>query len=473
MTAILNAIASFFSAISNLGASVLVPIVLLIMGVCFGAGFAKSLRSALLVGVGLIGVNLVLSLLQGTVVPVAASMSNRLGVDLSIIDIGWPGAAAIAFGGKVGVFIIPFCLLINILMLVTKTTQTVNIDVWNFWQHALVGGYIAALTGSIWLAFVSAGLSMVICLVLADLTAPYFEKFMNLPGCSTAHSFSLSFGISGYVLNKLISVIPGLNKVNIKIDDLQKKLGKWGIIFEPIVLGAILGLGVGLIGGLPIIPGSGETSALAISVTMAAIMVLVPRMVSLLMEGLVPISEAAKTIIQKRGKKNAKIYIGLDSAIALGHPLSLALSVILTPVMVLLAVGLASVGLNNVMPAVDLAVLPFIFVFIAPMTDGNAFRSLIIGVIVIAGALICTTMFAPLFTKCAIAVGFIKEGAMTSSISGGCNIITFFLVKTVEYLGRGIGFVITCAVALGAAVYNGIRIRKQEAAGAVAAANEQ
>jgi PTS system galactitol-specific IIC component len=211
---------------------------------------------------------------------------------------------------------------------------------------------------------------------------------------------------------------------------------------------------------MPLIPYEGEGSAFTIAITMASIMVLVPKMVSLIMEGLVPISDAVQAIVQKRGEGASKLYIGLDAAIALGQPLSLALSVILTPVMVLLAVGLAAVGLNNVMPAVDLAVLPFIFVFIAPMARGNAFRALLIGIIVIALALITTTMFAPLFTKCAIAVGAIEPGATTSSISGGCNIITFFLAKSVEFLGSGVGFSVTTAMTAAAVLYNGKRIRK-------------
>ena len=90
----LDYVAQFFTILSNYGANVLVPFILFIMGLCFRAGVAKSLRAAIQVGVGLLGVNLVLTLLQGTVVPVAASMSERMGVDLSIIDIGWPGAAA-------------------------------------------------------------------------------------------------------------------------------------------------------------------------------------------------------------------------------------------------------------------------------------------------------------------------------------------------------------------------------------------
>ena len=41
---------------------------------------------------------------------------------------GWPAAAAVAYNTAVGAFIIPVCLGVNLLMLLTKTTRTVNID---------------------------------------------------------------------------------------------------------------------------------------------------------------------------------------------------------------------------------------------------------------------------------------------------------------------------------------------------------
>lgn len=55
---------------------------------------------------------------------------------------------------------------------------------------------------------------------------------------------------------------------------------------------------------------------------MAAVMVLMPRMVKILMEGLLPVSESAREWLNKRFG-DREIYIGLDAAVALGiRPLS-------------------------------------------------------------------------------------------------------------------------------------------------------
>lgn len=51
---------------------------------------------------------------------------------------------------------------------------------------------------------------------------------------------------------------------------------------------------------------------------MVAVMVLMPRMVKILMEGLMPVSESARTWLNKRFG-DREIYIGLDAAVALGR----------------------------------------------------------------------------------------------------------------------------------------------------------
>ena len=53
--------------------------------------------------------------------------------------------------------------------------------------------------------------------------------------------------------------------------------------------------------------------------SVVAIMVLFPRMVKIIVEGLLPISEAAKSFFNKRFK-GKEVFIGLDSAITLGLP---------------------------------------------------------------------------------------------------------------------------------------------------------
>ena len=67
------------------------------------------------------------------------AISDLYHLQLNVFDMGWPAAAAVAYNTAVGALIIPICLGVNFLMLITKTTRTVNIDLWNYWHFAFSG----------------------------------------------------------------------------------------------------------------------------------------------------------------------------------------------------------------------------------------------------------------------------------------------------------------------------------------------
>ncbi|WP_132996401.1 PTS galactitol transporter subunit IIC [Sporanaerobacter acetigenes] len=435
--------------IVGLGPQVMMPIIITIFGLVLGAKFGKSLRAGLTVGVGFVGLNLVIGLLGGTLGPAAQEMVQRLGLNLTVIDVGWPAAAAIAFASRVGAIIIPIGLLVNILMLVTNTTQTVNIDIWNYWHFAFTGALVQGATGSTALGILAAVLDMIIIMVIADLTAPGIEKYNGLPGISLPHGFSGAFVPIAIVLNKVLDIIPGINKIEIDAEDLQEKFGVFG---EPILIGTILGILIGIGAGYDV------KGVLETGITLGAVLVLIPKMAAMLMEGLMPISDAAQSLIERKYKGKGKMYIGLDSAVGVGHPVTLAVSLVLVPVTILLAAVLPG---NKVLPFADLAVIPFMLVMLVPITKGNVFRTFIIGLITISTGLLIATNLAPLHTQMAVNAKFqMPEGAtMISSICDGANPLSWLFTRTMEF--KVVGTVIMVAIALGLAIYNRKRIMNQ------------
>ena len=84
--------------ILNMGPSVMMPIILFIMAIIFRIKISKAIRSSLTVGMGFIGINLVLGLMVTTLSPATEAMVENLGLQLNVMDAGWPAASAIAFG---------------------------------------------------------------------------------------------------------------------------------------------------------------------------------------------------------------------------------------------------------------------------------------------------------------------------------------------------------------------------------------
>lgn len=446
----MKAIIDFFQFISGLGVSVVMPFVIFFVGLFFKAGLGKSLRAGLTVGVGFIGLNLVINNLLGTTLaPAVKQMVTRYGLHLSVIDVGWPSAAAIAMGSTVGLIIIPLGLLVNIIMLLTNTTQTVDVDIWDYWHFAFTGALVAILTRSIFLGIIIAVINMVIIMVLGDITAPEVEKSLNLPGVSLPHGFTAAYAPIAMVFNKLFDLIPGVRNIDINTKTLQKRFGVFG---EPILIGTALGLIIGIVAGYNV------TKVLTLAISLGAVLVLIQKMAALLMEGLLPVSDAASDFVKNRFKNRGKIYIGLDSAVGVGHPVTLSIAFVLVPLVVFLAVILPG---NKVMPFADLSVIPWMLVLITPIVKENGFRELLIGFICLTVGLWIATDLSPMITIAAKNVNFsMPNGAAAiSSICDGANPLTWILVRL-----NGLGYfgtIISGIIAFAMALWNRSRIKKE------------
>ena len=83
-----------FSYIISLGASVMMPILFTIIGLCIGMKFGKSLKSGLYVGVGFVGLGIVTALLTNNFGSPLSEISRLYDLQLGVFDMGWPAAAA-------------------------------------------------------------------------------------------------------------------------------------------------------------------------------------------------------------------------------------------------------------------------------------------------------------------------------------------------------------------------------------------
>ncbi|MBI9104696.1 MAG: PTS galactitol transporter subunit IIC [Spirochaetales bacterium] len=427
----------------GLGASVLLPIILFILSLVFGAKPGKSIRSALMFGVGFIGLNLVIGLLSSNIGPVSQSMVSRFGLQYDIIDVGWPACASIAFGSKISTLIIPAGILLNLLLIFTKVTKTINIDIWNYWHFAFVGGLVQWATGNIWYGLISALIFSAAMLYLADWTGPAIQQTMKLPGISIPHGFSAAPIPFAILINKIIDLIPGLRDVKGDPETVKKKFGLMG---EPLIMGVVIGLvlsGVAYIGVGPWTDWLGKM--LSTGVSLGAVMVLMPRMVSLLMEGLIPLSDAARDFLQKKSG-DREIYIGLDSAVIVGHPTAIATGLVMVPITLILAIILPG---NKVIPFGDLAVLPFLVCMVIPIVKANVFRSIVISTVFMIPSIYIMNFLAEGTTAAAVAADFaLPEGAnlVTSICDGGNWIPALFLALSNNFWIGNIAVVAVLAV---------------------------
>jgi PTS system galactitol-specific IIC component len=435
--------------VDGLGATVLLPIVIFFIGLALGAKPGRAFRAGVTIGVAFIGINLVIGLMWTNLSDVAKAIVTNTGIKRDIVDVGWPSAAAIAFGSSVGLWVIPVGIIVNIALLVPGYTRTLNVDVWNFWHFAFVGSLLVAATNSLSMGIAAAAIMAVIALFFADWTAKSVQKFYGVPTVSVPHLLSAMIVPIAIFVNWLIERIPGVRDINLDSEAIQKRFGVFG---EPVVLGLVIGLILGLIGFWNMESKSAMiVKVLQTGMNLAAVMLLLPRMVKILMEGLIPVSEAAREFVQRRAA-DREINIGLDSAILIGHPAAISSSLILVPIAILLSVILPG---NRVILFADLAVIPFVVAMAAPVVNGNIFRMVIIGTITLALGFYMAMSLSPLFTNAAVAAGFKlpENAAQITAIGDGFSWIPWLVVELGQSLSW-LGLLIVAALAaVGIALY--------------------
>ena len=452
-----------FAYVIGLGAAVMMPVIFTVLGLLIGIKFSKALKSGLLVGVGFVGLGVVTGLLTNGANNLGSAlgeMTRIYGLNLSYFDLGWPAAAAIAYSTAVGAFIIPVCLGVNVLMLVTGTTRTVNIDLWNYWHFAFLGGIVFYATDSLAWAFYAAIVLYVITLCMADFTAKGFQSYYkDMDGISIPQPFCQSFTPFAVAIGWLLDRIPGFSKLDIDAEGMKKKFGLFG---EPLFLGVVIGSAIGALACPDLktvvdrIP-----KILALGVTLGAVMELIPRITALFIEGLKPISESTRAMVERRFSGLKGLSIGMSPALVIGHPTTLVVSILLIPVILVLAAFLPG---NRFLPLASLAGMFYLFPCVLPITKGNVPKTFIIGLVSLVVGMFFITNLTPAFTKAVVAVNDaaykVPEGmdgvaALDFASALGCWLI-YHLTVSLKWAGAaGAGL-----LALAMCTVNFVRIRR-------------
>lgn len=404
-------------SIINVGPSVMLPIIIFIVGLIFRVKPGKALTSGITVGIGMIGINLVINLLTTSVGPAAQAMVKRFGFHLTIIDAGWPAVSAGTWAQPISAIMIPIILVVNVGLILLNLTKTLDIDIWNYWHMIAAAATAYVVTKNWWFAILCGIIYEIAVLIIADKTAPKVAEFYGLDGISFPTGSAAAYGLLGIPIGWVVSKIPGIRKWDVDSQTIQKRFGVFG---EPMVMGIVIGMLLAALGGYSV------PNILKLGMSMGGVMFLMPRMVKILMEGLIPIQEGAQKLLQEK-YGNRKIYLGMDAALSTGSPATLATGLLMVPITLFLAIILPG---NRVLPFGDLATIPFFAALIVPSRKGNIVHSVLSATIVMVFALLMATDFGPTLTSMMHGiVAFPKGASEVTNLDTGGNILNWLILK--------------------------------------------
>lgn len=417
---------NFFNTIIGMGATVMMPIIFFLLGLVFKVGPGKAFKAGMTVGIGFTGINMVVTLLLESLGPAAQAMATRFGLKLTVVDAGWATGAAIGWASPLIPFIVVGAILLNLILLLINKTKIINIDIFNYWLISLVGTMVYNAANNIALGVAAALILYLIAFVIGDLTAEPIQKMYNIKGVAFVHATCGIYVPIGIAINWIIEKIPGLNKIDLNPEKITKTIG---VIGEPVTLATVLGAGLGFLAGWPV------DEVLPLAVKVAAVMILLPKMVEVTVEGVMVIRDAAETYMKKLFP-DREFYFGMDTALLIGEPCIIATSLLLIPTSLILAMILPG---NRMLPFTDLASIVFIISMVAPFCKRNMFRIFITGIVIITISLYAGTNLGPNYTEAAKKANVtvdVKGQELGNVVSPYNTPVGWALIKVSELIGK-------------------------------------
>lgn len=376
----------------NLGAAVFVPALMIIIGLIVRMKARDAFSAGIILGVAFLGMNIVIGFMIEALTPAAQSLAERTGIGLTILDGGWTSMATLAWAWPLAFLMFPVQLGINALMLILNRTKTLNVDLWNVWGKILTAVLVYGVTQNYYLAFLVAGIQIVVELLLSDANQRQIQELNGIPGVTVSHGMMI-FCVFLMPFDWLLKKIPVLRK-DMDANALKEKIG---IFAENHVMGFIIG---GLLG---IAAGYDVPKILMLAMQSAAALTLFPMVAKLFMQALSPLSDGISEFMKKKFN-NRELFIGLDWPILAGCSEVWVAVVIMVPVTLLFSFILPG---NGVLPFAGILNISLCAPALV-VTGGNLLRMTILGIITTPVFLYVATFFADIITKLARSTGAIS-----------------------------------------------------------------
>lgn len=382
-----------FQPIIDLGAPVLMLIILTLLAWAFGVKFSKALEGGIKLAIALTGIGAIMGILTGAFSKTMQAFVENTGFDLSVTDVGWAPLATVTWGSPYTLFFLLVMVVVNIIMLVTNKTDTLDVDIFDIWHLSIVGLFSIYMGANIFIATLLVIFIGVLKIINSDLMKPTFDDLLNAPSSNPMTTTHMN-----YMMNPIIMVFdkifdkmfPWLDKYDFDAAALNKKVGFWGSKFA---IGVYLGIFVGLLGKQDL------KSIFALAFTAGVCLELFSIIGSWFIASVEPLSQGITNFANKK-LEGRKLNIGLDWPFIAGRAEIWAAANVLAPIMLLEAMILPGNKLLPLGGIIAMGVTPALLV----VTRGKLIRMIVIGALELPLFLWSGTIMADFITKTAVKI---------------------------------------------------------------------
>ena len=422
-------ITGFFANVAALPAVATTAIVVFLLAILVRQPIKKAAQGGIKVGMGALGMFGLTYLAIRFFAPAVQGAALRLGGSfskLTLIDVGWSNAAGVLVNPLIWVNIL-LMVAVNVGLIWIRATKTLYVDFPCMWRGVWTGMVVWYVTNSYWWGTLAMILFLVSDVFLADWNSKRLRDFHEFSSVASFPNSQNAF-ILAVPLAWLLARVPGLNKVNIKTEWIQEKLGYFA---EPLVLGFITGTVLGLLAGFNLL------NAMVVGIVSAMMFHLWPMALGVTFDGWSVFNDGLRKILVKFMKGKREVYVALDTSVLLGHPTVGVSTTLMYPIAFLLSVFVPGIGL---FPVISVQIIQWWMAHITGWTKGNIVHNLIIcSVLVVLYGLVATAMAEP-YTFWANFYNMIPQelvgSVQVTNWDGGGDLRIWVLYKLFALIGR-------------------------------------
>lgn len=393
----LAALQNFFNVF---GATIVVPVMIFMVSLFLKVSPKRAFFSALRAGVGLTGFGWIISSFTPLVTKYIQQMVETAGLNLPIVDIGWQTGSLTAFSSSIGLSFFVFGLLIElVLFLVGITRVFVPSNLWNNFGYMIWGTMAYAATGNFALSFAFMVFVLLYSLIMSEVIADRWSDYYGVKNATINSIHNIETLVPALLLDPLWNLL-GVNKVKLNPESLKTKLGIFG---EPMTLGFILGLVIGILGSLKDLASLDAWGGiLGFAMSLAAVMTVFPLITGVFASAFGPLAEAVEKNKKQETETTEAVadkkrwFIAVDDGVGFGEPATIIAGLILVPIMVFLALLLPG---NRALPVVDLIAIPFMIEAMIAVSKGNILKAILNGIIWFSLGLYAASALGPIYTE--------------------------------------------------------------------------
>ncbi|OHR52040.1 PTS transporter subunit IIC, partial [Staphylococcus sp. HMSC061G12] len=393
----------------SLGGPAIMFVIITLLSLGFGVKFSKSLESGIRMAIALTGMTAAISLLTEALGPALQDFVKSTGVDLHITDLGWAPMAVITWGSIYTLYFAFICTIVNLLLLFTNKTKTLNVDLFNIWNISIIGLLVEYYAHNMIITSLFVIMIYTLMLKNSDVLKPSINKVLNYDEnnvTTTAHP-SLLIAPFVFVIDIFITkFLPFIDKFDFNAETLNKKIGFWGSKFA---IGVYLGAFIGVLGQQSL------KDVLTLGFTTGVVLELFAYIGGWFGPAIEPLSNRISSIMSSK-LRGRKLFIGIDWPILASSAELWAVVNILAPILLFIAMFLPG---NNVLPLGGI-LLTVLVPALLLITKGKVIRMTIIGTILLPLFLWAATMISSFLTNTSKKIGEfpsgLSDGQMFSSV---------------------------------------------------------